>query len=44
MYTVYINDKISYYNISEEDLKNIIFELVEINYGNAVKITWKRDY
>lgn len=44
MYTVYINDQIAYYNISQEDLKEVIFELVEINYGKSVKITWKKEY
>ena len=43
MYTVYINDLPAYWEISEHQLKDIIFELVEINYAKSVKITWKRD-
>jgi len=43
MYTVYINDQIAYWEIPEQELKDIIFELVETNYGKPVKITWRRD-
>lgn len=44
MYTVIINDQIAYWDISEDELKDIVFELVEINYGKPVKITWVRDH
>ena len=44
MYTVLINDQIAYWDIPEQELKDIIFELVESNYGKSVKITWKKDY
>ena len=42
MYTVYINDQIAYWNVPECDLKEVIFELVEINYGKSVTITWSK--